>query len=187
MNSKTISFTALMGALGNILFLVSYYAGPISPGVALDFSLVGAFIAGFFGGPTTGFISGLFVGIFPGIFFGPLGNGSWLGLIGLPIGKALTGFTSGVIAKGLNIGEKRHCSLTIPVALLSYIPECLFTIAYFLYLMPYFIGGGGGMGTLAYILPKAWAEVIIISFFMAALAGNIGFKDFVNKFFKAKM
>ncbi len=187
MDSKTISFMALMGALGNILFLVSYYAGPISPGVALDFSLVGAFIAGIFGGPTIGFFSGLFVGIFPGIFFGPLGNGSWLGLIGLPIGKALTGLTSGVIAKRLNVGGKKHSSLTIPVALVSYVPECLFTIAYFLYLMPYFIGGGGGVGILAYILPKAWAEVIIISFFMAALAGNVGFNDFVKKFFKVKL
>ena len=46
MNSRTISFIAMMAVLGNILFLISYYGGPISPGVALDFSLVGAFIAG---------------------------------------------------------------------------------------------------------------------------------------------
>jgi riboflavin transporter FmnP len=183
MDSKTISFIVMMGTLGNILFLISYYVGPISPGVALDFSLIGAFIAGIFGGPTIGFVSGLFVGIFPGIFFGPLGNSSWLGLIGLPIGKALTGLTSGLIAKGLNILEKQHCSFTIPVVLVSYVPECLFTIAYFLYLIPYFIGGGG-VGILTFVLPKAWAEVIIISFLMAALAGNIGFNDFVNRFFK---
>ena len=72
----------------------------------------------------------------------------------------------------------------IPVVLVSYIPECLFTIAYFLYLLPYFIGGGGGWGILTFVLPKAWAEVIIISFLMAALAGNVGFHDFVHKFLK---
>ncbi|UCE43692.1 MAG: hypothetical protein JSV57_04870 [Candidatus Bathyarchaeota archaeon] len=185
MDSKTISFVAMMGVLGSILFLISYYVGPISPGVALDFSLVGAIIAGVFGGPFIGFASGLFVGVLPGIFFGPLGTGSWLGLIGLPIGKALTGLTSGLIAKNLSIAEKRHCSLMIPVVLISYIPECLFTIAYFIYLMPLFLGGGPGLGILAFILPKAWGEVVIISFLMAALAGNIGFRDFVSKFFKA--
>jgi len=144
MDSKAISFMVMMGALGNILFLISYYVGPISPGVALDFSLVGAFLAGIFGGPLIGLISGLFVGVLPGIFFGPLGTGSWLGLIGLPIGKALTGLTSGLIAKWLNLGGKQHCSFTIPVVLISYVPECLFTVAYFLYLMPIFLGSGGG-------------------------------------------
>lgn len=183
MDSKTISFVVMMGALGNILFLISYYVGPIAPGVAMDFSIIGAFIAGIFGGPIIGFVSGLFVGILPGIYFGPLGQGSWLGLIGLPIGKALTGLTSGLITKGLNLGEKQS-SLTIPVVLVSYVPECFFTIAYFLFLMPYFIGGGGGMLILTFVLPKAWAEVIITSFLIAALAGNVGFKDFVNRFFK---
>ena len=185
MNSKIISFMVMMGALGNILFLISYHVGLISPGVTLDFSLIGAFIAGIFGGPIVGSVSGLFVGVLPGIFFGPLGNSSWLGLIGLPIGKGLTGLTSGLIAKGLNLNERRHCSFAIPVVLVSYVPECLFTVAYFLYLIPYFLGSGGGTGILAFILPKAWAEVVIMSFLMAALAGNVGFKDFVNNFFKA--
>jgi len=185
MDSKAISFMVMMGALGNILFLISYYVGPISPGVALDFSLVGAFLAGIFGGPLIGLISGLFVGVLPGIFFGPLGTGSWLGLIGLPIGKALTGLTSGLIAKWLNLSGKQHCSFTIPVVLVSYVPECLFTVAYFLYLMPIFLGSGGGTGILAFILPKAWAEVVIISFLMAALVGNVGFREFTSNFFKA--
>jgi len=105
-------------------------------------------------------------------------------LIGLPIGKALTGLASGLIAKGLSISEKQHCSLTIPVVLISYVPECLFTVAYFLYLMPIFIGGGG-IGILAFVLPKAWAEVVIISFLMAALVGNVGFRDFVKNFFQS--
>jgi len=184
MRPKTLSFIAIMGALGNILFLISYQIGKISPEVALDFSLLTAFIAAFYGGPLMGLVTALFAGIFPGIFFGPLGGGAWLGLIGLPIGKALTGLTAGLIAKGFKISEKQHSSLlTIPTVLVGYVPECLFTVAYFVYLMPYFLGKGGA-GTLAFVLPKAWGEIIVMSVLMAALVGNIGFSSFVNKFFK---
>jgi len=184
MNAKTLAFIAIMGALGNALFIISYYLGPISPGIALDFSLLTTFIATIYGGPLIGLITGLFNGILPGIFFGPLGGGQWLGLIGLPIGKGLTGLTAGFIAKGFKISEKQHSSLlAVPTVLLGYIPECLFTVAYFVYLMPYFLGKGGA-GWLAGVLPKAWGEIIIMSVLMAALVGNVGFSNFVNKFFE---
>lgn len=183
MNSKTITFIAMMGALGNALFLVSYYLGRIAPGVAFDFSLVGVLIAGLFGGPYIGFITGLFAGIFPGIYFGPLGNGSWLGLIGLPIGKALTGLTAGLLYKSLNMNQRAKRSLlTVPLVNAAYLPEFIFTVAYFAALLPLFIGGGG-LGLLVFIAPKAWAEVVIMSFLMAALIGNQGFNGFVNNFF----
>jgi hypothetical protein len=173
-----------MAALGNVFFLISYYLGPISPGIALDFSLLATFIAAFYGGPIIGLVTGLFVGIFPGIFFGPLGGGAWLGLIGLPVGKGLTGFTTGLLARGIKLNEKKHSSLlAIPTILLGYIPECLFTVAYFAYLMPYFLGIGGASWLIG-VLPKAWAEVILMSFIMAALTGNIGFSSYINKFFK---
>jgi len=185
MNPRTISFVAIMGALGNLLFIISYYLGPISHGVALDFSLLTTFIAAFYGGPLIGLVTGLFVGILPGIFFGPLGSGAWLGLIGLPLGKALTGLTAGLIAKGFKINEKQHSSLlTVPTVLLGYVPECLYTVAYFVYLMPYFLGIAGA-GFLVFVLPKAWGEIIVMSFLMAALVGNVGFNNFVNKFFKS--
>ncbi|MFP3985871.1 MAG: hypothetical protein ACLFU9_07935, partial [Candidatus Bathyarchaeia archaeon] len=144
---------------------------------------VTTFIAAFYGGPLIGFVTGLFVGVFPGIYFGPLGHGSWLGLIGLPIGKSLTGITSGFLAKKLNLHEKNHGSLlAVPVVLLSYIPECLFTVFYFVSLMPYFIGGGGP-GILLFVLPKAWIEILVISVLMAALVGNYGFNSFIRRFF----
>jgi len=184
MDSKTLSFIAIMAALGNILFIISYHLGPISLGVALDFSLIPAFIAALYGGPLIGFVTGLFVGISPGIFFGPLGKGAALGLIGLPIGKALTGLTTGLLAKGLKLDEKQHYSLlTIPAVLAAYVPECLFTIVYFVYLMPLFLKVEGA-GALVFVLPKAWAEIIIMSILMAILVGNVGFSNFVRKFFK---
>ncbi|MGQ9460818.1 MAG: hypothetical protein ACUVRA_06275 [Candidatus Bathyarchaeaceae archaeon] len=183
MDPKKIAFISLMGALANVLFLISYHIGPITHGVALDLSLLTVFIAALYGGPTIGLVTGLFAGIFPGIYFGPLGTGSWLGLIGLPIGKALTGLTAGLLYKSLGVDQKpRKAFLTIPLVLLSYVPECLFTVAYFVSLMPYFIGGGG-VGILVFVLPKAWAEIIFMSFFMAALVGNTGFSTFVTTFF----
>jgi len=186
MNSKAVSFIAMMSTLGNVLFLVSFYAGQLYPGVAFDFSLVGVFIAGLYGGPLAGFTTGLFAGIFPGIFFGPLGTGSWVGLIGLPIGKALTGLTAGLLHRSFNVsGRKRQSILTIPLVIVSYIPECLFTIVYFVSLLPLLIGTGGA-GILIFVLPKAFAEVIVMSFLMAALIGNQGFSNFINNFFASK-
>jgi len=178
-----VSFVATMGALGNALFLISYYLGPITQGVALDFSLVAVVIAAVYGGPLVGLVTGLFAGIFPGIYFGPMGSGSWVGLIGLPIGKGLTGLTAGWLYRGLNMNQRdRRSILTVPLVVVSYLPELLFTIVYFLNLLPFFIGGGG-LGILMFVLPKAWVEVIVISFLMAALVGNQGFSDFLNDFF----
>ncbi len=186
MDAKKIAFVTMMGALGNVLFAFSAYAGPVAPGVAFDFSLVTTFIAAFYGGPVVGFVTGLFVGIFPGIYFGPLGSGSWLGLIGLPIGKALTGLTCGLLARKTNLQEKNRSSLlAVPVVLFSYIPEFFFTIAYFVTLLPYFIGGGG-TSILVFVLPKAWVEIVVMSVLMAALVGNQGFTNFIDKFFAAK-
>ena len=183
MDPRRLAFISLMGALANVLFLISYHIGPITHGVALDLSLLTVFIAALYGGPVTGFITGLFAGIFPGIYFGPLGTGSWLGLIGLPIGKSITGLTAGFLYKGLGVSKRDHKSvLTVPLILISYIPECIYTIAYFVALMPYFIGGGG-MGILSFVLPKAWAEIVFMGFFMAALMGNRGFSTFITSFF----
>lgn len=187
MDSKRIAFVAIMAALGNILFLISSHIIPLAPGVAFDLSLTTTFIAALHGGPVIGLITGLFAGIMPGIYFGPLGAGSWLGLIGLPIGKGLTGLTCGILSKKINLHRADHGSLTtIPIVLLSYIPECIFTIAYFVTLIPFFLGGGGGVGILLYIIPKAWIEISLLSFLMAALVGNQGFKSFVQRFFIPK-
>jgi hypothetical protein len=184
MNSKSVAFTLIMGALGNILFGISYYVGNIAPGIALDFSLIPAYIAGFYGGPIIGFVSGLFVGVFPGVMFGPLGMSSWLGLIGLPLGKALTGLTAGLLSKGLNLRNRSYTSLlAVPVTLLAYVPEGIFTYAFFAYLMPFLIGRVGLQIFIYYILPKAVAEIVVMSFLMAALIGNYGFNEFLSRFF----
>ena len=182
MDSKTLSFITMMGVLGNVLFAISYYAGNIAPGIAFDFSLIGAYIAGFYGGPLIGFISGMFVGLLPGIMFGPLGQSQWLGLFGLPLGKGLTSLAMGILAKCLKVRERKYSSiLTIPLVFLAYIPECIFTYAFFEYLMPFFVGRGGAY-MFYYILPKALVEITVMSFLIAALIGNNGFTEFIGKF-----
>lgn len=183
-DAKTITFMLMMGVLGNALFAISYYVASPAPSIAFDFSLIAVFIAGYYGGPVTGFISGLFVGIFPGVMFGPMGMSSWLGLFGLPFGKALTGLTTGILSRGLRLGRRPYSSLiTVPTTLLAYIPECLFTYAYFAYLMPLFLGYEAANVFIYVILPKAMFEVSIMSFLMATLIGNHGFNDFAGKFF----
>jgi len=185
MDTKTIAFVLMMGALGTTLFIISYSLGQIGFSIALDFSLVGAVIAGFYGGPIIGFVSGLFVGILPGFMFGPFGYGGVLGLFGLPFGKALSGLSSGLIAKGLGLGQRQRSSLVVvPATLLAYVPECLFTWAYFAVLLGV---EEGSAVFLPLILPKALLEVSIISVLMSALVGNRGFGDFMrNRFAKMK-
>lgn len=181
MDTKKLTFSLMMGALGSALFAISYYAGPIAPGIALDFSLLAVLIAGFYAGPTTGFVAGIIAGILPGIMYGPMGMGGVVGLVGLPLGKALSGLTSGLIAKGLKIGQKPRSSLLgIPSTYLAYVPEATFTYAYFIFLLG--IETGGTVFFMS-ILPKALVEVTIISVIISALMGNTGFSNFVSSHF----
>ncbi len=185
MDTKKLAFSLMMGALGSAFFAVSYYFGPLAPGVNLDFSLVAVFIAGFFGGPVLGAFTGLIAGILPGIMFGPLGMGGALGLIGLPLGKALSGVTSGFIGKALKLGgeKQRPSILGIPASFLSYVPEAFYTIGYFIVLANGDFSAGSAT-YLIYILPKALVELTIISVIMAALIGNNGFCNFAGMFTK---
>lgn len=184
MNTKKLAFIIMMGALGNVLFAISYFAGPIAPGIALDFSLVAVFIAGFFVGPREGIVTGILAGVLPGIMFGPAGTGGWLGLIGLPLGKALTGLTAGLIGKTINLHKPRSSLLGVPITLLAYVPEAIFTYAYFAFLLPFFIPAQLlGNAVIITILVKAVGEVIIMGFIIAALLGNKGFRDFITGFF----
>jgi len=182
MDTKRLTFALIMGGLGSAFFAISYYAGPIAPGIALDFSLLAVLIAGFYAGSTTGVVAGIIAGILPGIMFGPMGMGGVAGLVGLPLGKALSGLTSGLIAKSLKLGQKpRSSMLGIPASYLSYIPEALFTYAYFILILGSIATGGSIF--LTAILPKALVEVTIISVIIAALMGNTGFNDFVRAHF----
>ena len=188
MNTRTVAFVALMGALGNTMFVVSqtiFRTGSI----ALDLSHIGTFIAAMFGGPLVGLATGFLVGIGPGIYFGYLGaNQGLLGLIGLPVGKALTGLTVGYLAQILKIDSANHSSWRVIIAtLVGYVPEAVFTIVYFEYFVALLLPSVAAYLTpwsfIVSILAKAWIEIGILTAFMVALVGNDGFNDFVRRVF----
>jgi len=184
-SSKVAVFTAVMVAVGNGLSALSIGLAKVGQ-VGLDLSHVATFIAAIYGGPAIGFLTGLLGGIVPGIHFGPLGGLAWLGLIGLPIGKSLTGLTAGFLYNILGVSRRSKPSLlTVPVVLASYVPECLFTIFFFLALVPLFLGPAPWLtaSLLVSILVKAWIEVALMSIFLSALTGNQGFTAFVSSFF----
>jgi hypothetical protein len=179
----------MMGALGNALFVVSYALGQVAPGVAIDLSLLAVFIAGIYAGPKAGFATGLIAGIIPGIMFGPAGTGGILGLIALPFGKGLTGLTVGLLASGINLHDRSLKALIgIPVTLIAYIPEGLFTYAYFTALLPLFFGTASAVPDfiVSGIMIKAVIEVVIMSFIIAVLLSSKAFSKFMANHFNTK-
>jgi len=181
-SSKVIAFTLIMMALGNTLSALSIGLTRVGQ-IGLDLSHIATFIASVYGGPVMGFLIGLVGGIVPGVYFGPMGGLSWLGLIGLPVGKALTGVTTGALCKLFNVNRRAHPSiLTVPIVLMGYIPECLFTVFFFLTLVPYFFGWAS-VSLLISILVKAWIEIGVMSILIGSLIGNGGFNTFMTKLF----
>jgi len=173
-----------MGALGNALFIISSLVGQIASNVALDFSLLTIIIAGIYAGPRAGLATGLIAGIAPGIQLGLIG-GAAIGLLAIPIGKSFTGLTIGLLATHFKLHNNSHKSLfSIPLVLLSYIPEGLFTYAYLTMIVPMFFPASA---TPAFIVPiimtKAVAEVTIMSFMIAAIIDNKAFNNFITTYF----
>ena len=189
MNSKEITFIAMMSALGLALSALSLNIAPIlssvgQGGAALDLSHIATFVAAIFGGPYVGALVGFIGGIYAGYYFGYiLGSLGLLSLIGVPFGKALTGLTVGFLYNKLRIGNRKNPSLlTTVTVLISYVPECIFTIIYFLYIVTLVYGYAMSF-MIPIVIPKAWIEIIVISVMMGALVGNAGFREFMLKFF----
>jgi hypothetical protein len=187
MNARFVTFVVIMAILGNVLSFVPIGLSRVGQ-VGFDLSLVTTFIVAFYGGPILGLITGFAGGITAGIQFGPLGWLSWLGLIGLPVGKALTGLTSGIIFKGLRINERKNPSLLTPLGvLIGYVPEFIFTVVFFLALVPSILGWSLEMsyGILIPIAIKAWMEMVLMGVLMGAIVGNSGFNGFMSTFFNS--
>lgn len=177
-----IAFVVTMAALGNVLSFIPIGLSRVGQ-VGFDLSLVTTFVVAFYGGPFLGFLTGFAGGLTAGVLFGPLGGLSWLGLIGLPVGKSLTGLAAGALFKGLNVGRKtRPSMLTIPLVLVAYVPEFMFTVFFFLVLVPPVLGWLN-LGLLVSIEVKAWMEIAVMSVLMGALVGNSGFSAYMSAFF----
>jgi thiamine transporter ThiT len=187
-STSSLALVASMAALGNLLGVVSVALGRIpTPGVsqvALDFSSVPIVVMAIFFGWRLGSLTGLIAGIGPAIMFasntGPI-------TILFPVGKAITGFTIGIIAQSLKSDYRQRSYFVLLAVWIGFIPEAVLTWFYFQNLVPLFVSGGSFWAPALAIpvLIKGWFEMTIIGFLTVALVGNEPFKIFLGKFVPA--
>ncbi len=191
LESKQITFIAIMGALGNVLsFLTTQLVplapniplGPVSVSLALDISHLATFIAALFGGPAIGGITGAVGGMVAAFEFG-FSKGNLVTGIGLPLGKALTGYTAGLLFRRYEIDNVvRSAILTI----IAYIPEGILTLVLFRFLLPVVSGIPMNVSTLIgiQIVVKAVIEMAVLGFLLIGLITSSGFTDYVESYFR---
>ncbi len=153
-----------MVALGTALAVLSIEL-PLAPNqITLDLSHIGTFLAAIPGGPIFGIITGTLVGIYPGFAYGfTHGQMGFIGVISLPIGKAMTGGFCGLI--------QRFVKRPLVTVTISYVPECFYTLWLFVYIIPPLTGWSV---ELAYVIVlgiilKAWIEILFMAFLMESL------------------
>jgi riboflavin transporter FmnP len=161
--SRQVAFVASMGALGNVLALLTVSIPTPITQVAPDLSHVATLIAALYSGPLLGGITGALVSIVPFYRFGVTGwFGPLVGFLIIPL-KSLTGITAGFLGKRLRPGL---------ATLLGYVPECVSTYLYFILVVPFFLPEVGQYITQAFValvLAKAWVELGIIAVIMEAI------------------
>ena len=161
-NTKTVAYIAFMAALGTAVSILTINMVKLGvTQIALDLSHLGTFLVAIPGGAILGAITGLIAGIYPGIAFGYIwGQLGIIGLLGLPVGKGMTGFTSGVLQRAL---KRPFLSVTV-----GYVPECFFTIWLFLFLVPFFtpIPAQFVLTIALGIVTKAWMEILFMGIVM---------------------
>ena len=160
---RQVAFVASMGALGNVLALLTVsIPTPISQ-IAPDLSHVATLIVALYSGPLLGGVTGALVSIVPFYRFGIAGwFGPLVGLLIIPL-KSLTGVTAGILGKKLRPGV---------ATLLGYVPECVSTYLYFMLVVPLFLPQVAGYVTQSFVilvLAKAWVELGIIAVIMEAI------------------
>lgn len=170
-----------MSAVGNVLAAITIAPTMIQQ-VALDFSSLPVFIAAVFGGPVVGALTGFLAGILPSAFFGFIGG--QLGLLGFgtSVGKALSGFSVGLLTRMVKSAQNRTV-LLIPIVLLGFVPEAVWIYALFTVLIPVFMPNVIFLSAFVVpILTKAWFEVMVMSVFTSAIAGHSGFRAFLSHY-----
>jgi len=175
---KDLTFALSMGALGNVLAAITIAPTMVSQ-VALDFSSLPVFIAAVFGGPILGGLTGFLAGILPSAFFGFIGG--QLGILGFgtSVGKAISGFSVGVLTRIVKSSQNRT-ALLIPIVLLGFVPEAVWIYVLFTVFIPVFMPNQAPLSAfLVPILTKAWFEIVVMSVFTSAIAGHSGFRAFL--------
>jgi len=161
--ARHIAFVASMGALGNVLALLSLFLAPIHPQVALDLSHLGTFMGAMYCGAGWGFVTGAIVAIAPFYKFGILGwYGPFLGS-GIILGKAITGLSFGLLVKRFK---------PFPSVIVGFVPEFLYTYVYLKYFTIMFLPNLAPYMTdvmIFSILAKAWFEILVMAFVVEAI------------------
>lgn len=188
---SSLTLVASMGAVGNILGVVAIFLGRIpTPGVtqvALDFSSVAVVIVAIFAGWRLGALTGLIAGLGPMIMFGYVYGNTGIITVLLPVGKALTGLSVGLVSQLIGLIRKLRTPFVLAAIWIGFIPEAILTWFYFVSLVPFFVPASfSGPTAATLVLVKAWAEMIIIAFLTVALIGNPGFKSFLGRLFQAQ-
>src|SRR5207245_7300171 len=129
-----------------------------------------------------GALTGLSARIGPMVMFGYVYGSTGIITVFLPIGKALTGLSVGLISQAIGSIRKPRAPIVIATVLIGFVPEAVLTWFYFVNLVPIFVSGSfSGPTAATLVLVQAWAEMIIISFLTIALIGNAGFKTFLGR------
>lgn len=195
LSSKSLTFIAIMSALGNVLSFISIQLtplipnvslGPVSISLAFDLSHVATFTAALFGGPVIGGLTGLIGGLVAAFEFG-FSKGNIISGVGVPVGKALTGITAGYIMSRIDLSKRKR--LFIPTTLISYIPEGIFTAIIFMVLLPAYSGLPSFLAPVITIevLVKATIEMVLMGIILIGLYGNKAFSvSAVSYFPKSK-
>jgi riboflavin transporter FmnP len=160
---RNVAFVASMGALGNVLALLTLaIPTPISQ-VAPDLSHVATLIVALYSGPALGGMTGAIVSLAPFYRFGVTGwFGPLVGFLIIPL-KALTGVTAGFLGRRFRPAV---------ATLLGYLPESAATYLYFVSVVPFFLPEVASYiteGFIVLVLSKAWVELGIIAVLMEAI------------------
>jgi riboflavin transporter FmnP len=191
LSPKSLTFIAMMAALGNVLSFISIKLAPLMPTIplgptsfslALDLSHLSTFIAALFGGPAVGGLTALIGSLVAAFEFG-FSQGNFITGFGLPLGKTLTGLTAGILMRRLVVDRSRVMMVVSTVV--SYIPEGIVTYIIFMYLFPLFIPGSSFWvaAMTVQVLVKAEIEMVVMGVLLAALIDNQGFTQLVKGYF----
>src|SRR5712692_7097336 len=140
-----LALVASMGALGNVLGIIpialGYLPTPAVGQVALDFSSIAVVVLAIFLGWRLGSLTGLIAGIGPAIMFGFVTGSTGFITFLLPVGKALTGFTVGLIAQAMGSKRRLRSYNILAASLVGFIPEGILTWYYFQSIVPLLVSG----------------------------------------------
>jgi|YelNatPaOPRAMG01_1025707.scaffolds.fasta_scaffold08115_8 hypothetical protein len=179
---KCLVFTAVMSAVGNVLSAISILLVPIAPAVPIgpitisvsfDMSHLATFLGAVQFGSSIGGLTGLVSGLVASYEYG-FSKGNIINGLAIPIGKAITGITAGLLLKVLRFQRGKRKNILFLLPSIAYFPEAAYTALVFLVVLPQVVGVPSAMfyPVLVVILTKAWIEMIIIGLLLVAILNS---------------